>query len=70
MKNVEALSKSAEILVDKQENVLDLTNKITEQINEVQRIIEIINNIAHTSKILGINASIEVARVGQKGRGF
>lgn len=68
--NVQELYKSAEQLSSKQENLLELTNDITDQINKTQKIIEIINRIAHTSKILGINASIESARAGQEGLGF
>lgn len=69
-KNVDGLSESAEKLASKQKNLLDLTHVITEQINETERIIEIINKIAHTSRILGLNASIEASRAGEMGKGF
>lgn len=69
-KNVDDLSISAEELAQKQKYLLELTNDITNQINETQRIIEIINKISHTSNILGINAAIEASRAGNEGKGF
>lgn len=39
-------------------------------IEETDKIIQYVNNIAKQTKILGINATIEAARAGEQGRGF
>lgn len=39
-------------------------------IEETDKIIQYVNNIAKQTKILGINATIEAARAGEQGKGF
>jgi hypothetical protein len=67
---IEELATSAERLADQQSELLGLSKEITEHISETEKIIEIIRRVAHTSNILGINASIEAARAGEQGKGF
>lgn len=69
-KNVEDLFTSAEELYGKQQKLLELTHTITTQINETEKIIQMITKISNTSKILGLNASIEASRSGEMGKGF
>ncbi|MDR3595853.1 methyl-accepting chemotaxis protein [Clostridium sp.] len=64
------LASSAGQLADQQSQLLQLAEEITEQIGETEKIIEIIRGVAHTSNMLGLNASIESARAGEHGKGF
>lgn len=64
------LSSSAGQLADQQSQLLKLAEEITKQISETEKIIEIIRGVAHTSNMLGLNASIESARAGEHGKGF
>lgn len=67
---IEELASSAGQLADQQSQLLQLADEITEQIGETEKIIEIIRGVAHTSNMLGLNASIESARAGEHGKGF
>ena len=69
-KNVENLSTSAEELSKRQQKLLELTHTITNQVNETEKIIQMITKISNTSKILGLNASIEASRSSEMGKGF
>lgn len=69
-KTIEDLADSATKLAAKQNDLLDLAQEITNQINATEKIIEIIRGIATTSNMLGLNAAIESARAGEHGRGF
>jgi hypothetical protein len=64
------LADSAAQLANQQSHLLDLSQEITQQISETEKIIEIIRGVAHTSNMLGLNASIEAARAGEHGKGF
>lgn len=64
------LASSAGQLADQQSQLLQLADEITKQISETEKIIEIIRGVAHTSNMLGLNASIESARAGEHGKGF
>lgn len=68
--NIEEIANSAGKLAKQQEELLGLAKDITEQIGETEKIIEIIRGVAHTSNMLGLNASIEAARAREQGRGF
>lgn len=67
---IEELAASAEQLATQQSHLLGLSKEINEQIMETEKIIEIIRGVAHTSNMLGLNASIEAARAGENGKGF
>lgn len=67
---IEDLAASAGQLAAQQAYLLDLAKDITGQISETKKIIEIIRGVAHTSNMLGLNASIESARAGEQGKGF
>jgi Methyl-accepting chemotaxis protein len=67
---VEELTASAGQLVTHQESLQALAKEITEQINETEKIIDIIRGVSHTSNMLGLNAAIEAARAGEHGKGF
>jgi archaellum component FlaC len=67
---IEELAASAVQLATQQSYLLSLSQEITEQISETEKIIEIIRGVAHTSNMLGLNAAIEAARAGEYGKGF
>ncbi|CAH2214368.1 methyl-accepting chemotaxis protein [Tepidibacter aestuarii] len=50
--------------------LLDSTKTSITHIQDTDKIIKYVNKIAHQTKILGINATIEAARAGQAGKGF
>lgn len=48
----------------------EISSKSIKYINETDSILNIIQNISRKTNLLGLNASIEAARVGESGKGF
>ncbi|MDK2867640.1 MAG: hypothetical protein PWP38_1955 [Clostridiales bacterium] len=48
----------------------DVTDAFNKKIKEIESVSSVINTIARQSNMLGINAAIESARLGELGRGF
>lgn len=50
--------------------LVDQVNTMNEDIQDIGKIVQLINDIAEQTNLLALNASIEAARAGEAGRGF
>lgn len=68
--SVEKLSTLAGKLANHQSILRNLSKEIETSISETKNIIEFIQGISKTTKILSFNAAIESSKAGEAGRGF
>lgn len=66
----EQLSASAESLSSYMLEVASVQNNLSAQVDNTSKILDMINNVAKNTRILGFNAGIEAARSGEHGKGF
>lgn len=64
------IAMKAEALADFSSKLSELTLAFNEKIAEINSVTGIIKTIAKKSNMLGINAAIESARIGEMGKGF
>jgi len=64
------LSASAQDLANEMDILNKLQAQMTEEVGKTGSMLNLINKIAANSNLLGLNASIEAARVGEQGKGF
>jgi len=64
------ISVKSETLTEFSSKLAVLTNQFNSKITEINKVTGIIQNIAKKSNMLGINAAIESARIGEMGKGF
>jgi ligand-binding sensor protein len=71
------ISQTVEVLAESAQNITqsqhDLTNEIGEistMTKEIDQVLDFITKVANKTKLIGLNASIEAARLGNAGRGF
>lgn len=66
----EELSTSAKNLSTNMNEVAEAQQNLSAQVENSTKILEMINNVAKNTRILGFNAGIEAARSGEHGKGF
>lgn len=64
------LSASADHLSTYMSTIATAQSNLTNQVNDSAKILEMINSVAKSTRILGFNAGIEAARSGEHGKGF
>ncbi|GAE93959.1 methyl-accepting chemotaxis protein [Gracilibacillus boraciitolerans JCM 21714] len=64
------ISNGSEDLSNVSEILLEESTRATKEMKNTDEVINFIKKIANQTNILGLNASIEAARAGDKGRGF
>ncbi|MEG1254972.1 methyl-accepting chemotaxis protein [Clostridium sp.] len=64
------LSEKSEYINDKNIEVSNIMNNLSEKSSDIARITNVISSIAEQTNLLALNAAIEAARVGESGRGF
>lgn len=66
----EKLASSTREMASDSKNVQNLVTETQQGITSMDDIIKYLKDIAHTTNLLGLNASIEAARANEHGRGF
>lgn len=69
-KTVETLAESAQSIASSQQDLYGEISEIGVATKEIEGVLSSITKVANATKLIGLNASIEAARLGNDGRGF
>lgn len=68
--STQELASSANDFNTYMQKLAEAQQEMTKQVEDTTKILELINNVAKNTRILGFNAGIEAARSGEHGKGF
>ncbi|MFB5189938.1 methyl-accepting chemotaxis protein [Alicyclobacillus fastidiosus] len=68
--SIQELAASVNVLSNNMADIFVQSSEVLSSINEIKKLSERVRGISDTTKILGLNASIEAARTGEIGKGF
>ncbi len=69
-KTVEHLAQNAMNIHENEQSLYTSISSVNDVLNQINKVTEFISAVANQSNMLGLNASIEAARVGEMGKGF
>lgn len=64
------LTNSLKLIKDSFDKVIGKIEQLSESVNSISQITNVINDVAGQTNLLALNAAIEAARVGEEGKGF
>lgn len=69
-RGVEQITYQIQNIASSNDNASKMVGELSGTLNQVNKIVEVITNIADQTNLLALNAAIEAARAGEQGRGF
>ena len=67
---VNNITNEIQTISENNQEIYGMTTKLLDETEKMSGILSVINKISNSSKMLGLNASIEAARAGTAGKGF